>query len=87
MLAPEDPIAGVEPQKERLAVADAEGRYHIEQLGPGRYRAIAVPNWKIEPLADPAFWLDHRDLTTAVVLKPGDTGHVDLKLEDRWEEH
>ncbi len=71
VLVPEDPFAGVEPQKARFAVADAEGRYHFEQLGPGRYRAIAVPSSKVEPLSDPAFWLDHRDLTTAVALKPG----------------
>ncbi len=87
ILVPEDPLVGVEPQKARFAVADAEGRYHIEQLGPGRYRAIAVPSSKIEPLSDPAFWLDHRDLTTAVALKPGGAAHADLKLEDRLEEH
>ncbi len=87
LLAPEDLITGVEPQKARLAVADADGRYRFEQLGPGRYRAIAVPSSTIEPLADPAFWLDHRDLTAAVALKPGGSAHLDLKLEDPLEEH
>lgn len=69
-----------EAAESRAAVADAEGRYKLEGIPPGRYRVLALRKVASEEYLDPLFWQEEAggfDIT----LEAGSVTTADLRLK------
>lgn len=69
-----------EAAESRAAVADAEGRYKLEGIPPGRYRVLALRRVVSQEYLDPLFWQEEGG-GFDVTIEAGSVTTADLRLK------
>ena len=82
VVVPEDSVALRRGGLSRLRVArpDAQGRFRVEHIPPGEYRAAAIPEAPIDDIEDVDFVDGVRRAGKAFTLGEGATANIALKL-------
>ncbi len=80
IVAPAAPQSDVRPEEARFTAAGPDGHYVLPRIGPGQYRALAIPRLVNRNYLDPSFWDDHSNQTVAITVAPGAAIQADLPL-------